>query len=411
MGSPSSRLHFFIKRFSRKPHFLAKNEKPIIKTAFCDQMVSQFCHTKQFSNDTFGDPIDAGCSIRKPISLWPGMYHSPVTNALWEARSSIFENAPPVETDLISKTPSKSRTIVLYKFSSDYVLREQYRNPWNEIRMGKLLEDLDALAGTISFKHCSSYDGTTRPLILVTASVDKMLLKKPIRIDTDLTIEGAVTWVGRSSMEIQLEVMQSSPEASSTSESLALTANFTFVARDSKTGKSAPINQISPETEKEKLLWEEAEERNKMRKIKRREQKKEIQGEEANRLRELLAESRIFCDMPALADRDSILIKDTCLQNSLICQPQQRNIHGRIFGGFLMRRAFELAYATAYAFAGSAPCFVEVDHVDFLKPVDVGNFLRLKSCVLYTELENSSKPLINVEVVAHVMRPELRSSE
>ncbi|KAJ8550719.1 hypothetical protein K7X08_000089 [Anisodus acutangulus] len=408
MGSPSSRLHCMIKRFSRKPHYLLKYE---------NQMVFQF------STDTFSDPIpvvctrrsngtiDAGCSIRKPISLWPGMYHSPVTNALWEARSSIFENAPIVETDLISKTPCKSRTIVLYKFSSDYVLREQYRNPWNEIRIGKLLEDLDALAGTISFKHCSSYDGTTRPLILVTASVDKMLLKKPIRIDTDLTIEGAVTWVGRSSMEIQLEVMQSSPEASSTSESLALTANFTFVARDSKTGKSALINQISPETEKEKLLWEEAEERNKMRKIKRGEQKKEIQGEEVNRLNELLAESRIFCDMPALADRDSILIKDTCLQNSLICQPQQRNIHGRIFGGFLMRRAFELAYTTAYAFAGSAPCFVEVDHVDFLKPVDVGNFLRLKSCVLYTELENSSKPLINVEVVAHVMRPELRSSE
>jgi len=38
-----------------------------------------------------------------------------------------------------------------------------------------------------------------------------MLLKKPIRVDTDLKIEGAVTWVGRSSMEIQLEVMQSSP--------------------------------------------------------------------------------------------------------------------------------------------------------------------------------------------------------
>lgn len=102
--------------------------------------------------------IDVGSSNRKPISLWPGMYHSPVTNALWEARSSIFErlSSAPVDpsppTDLIAKTPSKSRTSVLYKFSSDYVLREQYRNPWNEIRMGKLLEDLDALAGTISFK-------------------------------------------------------------------------------------------------------------------------------------------------------------------------------------------------------------------------------------------------------------------
>lgn len=279
------------------------------------------------------------------------------------------------------------------------------------MRMGKLLEDLDALAGTISYKHCCNNDNTTRPLLLVTASVDKIVLKKPIRVDIDLTIEGAVTWVGRSSLDIQLEVIQPDQDTSDPSNSSALTANFTFVARDSKTGKSASINHLSPQTERETLLWNKAEERNKMRKKKREDQKRDIDDKEVNRLNHMLAEGRIFCDMPALADRDSILIKDTCLQNSLVCQPQQRNIHGRIFGGFLMRRALELAYATAYSFAGAAPCFLEVDHVNFLKPVDVGNFLRFKSCVLYTELEDPAKPLINVEVVAHVTRPELRSSE
>ncbi|XP_050203958.1 acyl-coenzyme A thioesterase 2, chloroplastic-like [Mercurialis annua] len=356
--------------------------------------------------------IDAGSSIRKPISLWPGMYHSPVTNALWEARSTIFEKSDAHSTtQLVPKTPSKSRTVILYNFSSDFVLREQYRNPWNEVRMGKLVEDLDALAGTISYKHCCNEDGMTRPILLVTASVDKMVLNKPIRVDTDLKIAGAVTWVGRSSMEIQLEVTQSTEGTSDTHDSLALVANFTFVARDSKTGKSAPVNQISPETEQEKSLWEEAEERNKLRKQKRAESKLDTYDRDMERLKALLAEGRVFCDMPALADRDSILIKDTCHQNSLICQPQQRNIHGRIFGGFLMRKAFELSFSTAYAFAGAAPRFVEVDHVDFFKPVDVGNFLRLKSCVLYTELEDPAKPLINVEVVAHVTRPELRSSE
>lgn len=359
-------------------------------------------------------PIDAGSSMRKPISLWPGMYHSPVTNALWEARSSMFEKSADEKQDsqseLVAKTPSRSRTSILYKFSSDYILREQYRNPWDEMRMGKLLEDLDALAGTISYKHCRNDDGATRPILLVTASVDKMVLKKPIRVDFDLKISGAVTWVGRSSMEIQLEVTQSTPDSPNPSESVALVANFTFVARDSKTGKSAPINQILPETEREKLLWKEAEERNKMRKQKRVEQKKDVDKDE-DRLNALLAEGRVFCDMPALADRDSILIRDTHHENSLICQPQQRNIHGRIFGGFLMRKASELAFSNAYAFAGAAPCFKEVDHVDFFKPVDVGNFLRFKSCVLYTELQNPMKPLINVEVVAHVTRPELRTSE
>lgn len=50
--------------------------------------------------------------------------------------------------------------------------------------------------------------------MLVTASVDKLVLKKPINVNNDLEISGAVTWVGRSSMEIQLEVTQSTQGAS-----------------------------------------------------------------------------------------------------------------------------------------------------------------------------------------------------
>uniref|UniRef100_A0A0E0M3G4 HotDog ACOT-type domain-containing protein n=1 Tax=Oryza punctata TaxID=4537 RepID=A0A0E0M3G4_ORYPU len=380
-----------------------------------------------------GGAIDAGRSARKPLSLWPGMYHSPVTNALWEARSSIFERMidagaktaggkeqeqqQPPQTELLTKTPAQSRTSIVYKFATDDILREQYRDPWNEVRIGKLLEDLDALAGTIAVKHCSDEDSTTRPLLLVTASVDKMELKKPIRVDTDLKIAGAVTYVGRSSIDIQIEVTQVDQDSDMQSDPIALTANFTFVARDSMTGKSAPVNRLSPETEKEKQLFAEREARDKLRKRKREEQKGVLENGinklhvEAERLNSLLAEGRVFSDLPALADRDSILLKDTRLENSLICQPQQRNLHGRIFGGFLMHRAFELAFSTAYAFVGQRPCFLEVDHVDFLKPVDVGDFLRFKSCVLYTQLGNVEQPLVNVEVVAHVTRPELRKSE
>ena len=159
-------------------------------------------------------------------------------------------------------------------------------------------------------------------------------------------------------------------EATNGLDSLSLIANFTFVAWDSDTRKSALVNQVSPESEQEKILWEEAEERNKLRKKRRAERKKDFENEDSDRLNALLAVGRIFCDtdMPELADRDSILISDTCLYNSFICQPQQRNIHGRIFGGFLMRRAFELAFSTTYAFAGVQPHFLEVDHVDFFKP-------------------------------------------
>lgn len=112
---------------------------------------------------TFASPFDvtpppSSDTTRKPLSLWPGMYHSPVTIALWEARSKIFESlldppkdAPP-QSELLTRTPSHSRTTIFYPFSTDYILREQYRDPWNEVRIGILLEDLDALAGTISVK-------------------------------------------------------------------------------------------------------------------------------------------------------------------------------------------------------------------------------------------------------------------
>lgn len=42
----------------------------------------------------------------------------------------------------------------------------------------------------------------------MTASVDKISMKKPLRIDIDLQLAGGVAWVGRSSMEIRMEVIQ-----------------------------------------------------------------------------------------------------------------------------------------------------------------------------------------------------------
>ncbi|KAG0575402.1 hypothetical protein M758_5G001900 [Ceratodon purpureus] len=379
-----------------------------------------------------GDPASANAKVKrdmvvnlphqeKPFSLWPGKYHSPVTAALWHARSSFVERARnlamdgPAQSNLLSKTPEENRTSVVYNFASDKTLREEYRNPWNSIRIGKLLEDLDALAGTIAVKHCSDSDHTTRPLLLVTASVDKISMKKRLRVDVDLQLAGAVAWVGRSSMEIRMEVIQPVRETMD-KDDVALIANFTFVARDWKTQKAAPVNFLVPQTEEEKQLFAMGNARDAHRKKLRMESSSSngsspFLKQYNDRLTQVLREGRVLCEMPALADRNSILMRDTRLENAIICQPQQRNMHGRIFGGFLMRRAFEIAFSTAYVFGGIRPLFLEVDHVDFRRPVDVGDFLRLKSCVLYTETEYLEQPRIHVEVIAHVTQPELKSSE
>ena len=64
-----------------------------------------------------------------------------------------------------------------------------------------------------------------------------------------------------------------------------------------------------------------------------------------------------------LTDGGAVLMDSTRLSNTFTCQPQNRNMHGRIFGGFLMRRAYELAYATVHMFAGTRPRFLHVDRV------------------------------------------------
>ena len=166
-------LHHLLFRFRIKPNsFVApppslKNLNPHLHRSLCtSSSSSSSAPPESDSKDTkTSGHIDAGSSNRKPISLWPGMYHSPATHALWEARSKIFE--APVHGNgkysdalqPVPKTPSQSRTSIYYNFSSDHILREQYRNPWNHIRMGKLVEDFDALAGTIAFKVCFAFLG------------------------------------------------------------------------------------------------------------------------------------------------------------------------------------------------------------------------------------------------------------
>jgi acyl-coenzyme A thioesterase 9 len=95
---------------------------------------------------------------------------------------------------------------------------------------------------------------------------------------------------------------------------------------------------------------------------------------------------------------------DTAHENILMCQPQQRNMAGRIFGGFLMRRAFELAFSTCYAFAGTRPAFLLVDDITFRRPVDVGDLLRLKSHVLHVEHKyNPGPPWLGAQTASHAV--------
>lgn len=79
-------------------------------------------------------------------------------------------------------------------------------------------------------------------------------------------------------------------------------------------------------------------------------------------------------------------MENTVLRTAAIMQPQYRNRHNfMIFGGFLLKSTFELAFCCAASFAHRRPTFVSLDPSTFQNPVPVGSVLYLTATVTYTD--------------------------
>lgn len=67
-------------------------------------------------------------------------------------------------------------------------------------------------------------------------------------------------------------------------------------------------------------------------------------------------------------------------------QPQYRNRHNfMIFGGFLLKSTFELAFTCASAMSHTRPTFIALDPSTFENPVPVGSVLYLTATVAYSD--------------------------
>jgi acyl-coenzyme A thioesterase 9 len=56
-----------------------------------------------------------------------------------------------------------------------------------------------------------------------------------------------------------------------------------------------------------------------------------------------------------------------------------------IFGGFLLKQTFELAFCCAASFSHTRPLFISLDPSTFQNPVPVGSVLYLTATVAYTD--------------------------
>ena len=281
---------------------------------------------------------------------------TPITVQLWENRMRLTshhrkqhdtaktENLEAKNTKYgsplpASKSPKESIQLVKYMFRSDVQLRNMYTDSKGNILMGKVLQDLDALAGNVAYVHCApshlNPDNASPMPALVTASVEKIVLASSIPTTVNMHMVGKVIWVGNSSLDVSIELHSSPAEEEGKEEKTDavqyLSSIFTYVARDKTSKKAVHVNRLLLQDEEDMTVFTQRQHLAAQRKL----PSPPMPGNGQEKLASLLHTGNALQDMPALGSANHVLMRSTSLENSFICQPQNANTANRVFGGFL----------------------------------------------------------------------------
>lgn len=136
-----------------------------------------------------------------------------------------------------------------------YLLMPQQANPQGTAFGGAIVAWIDMAAAMVAQRHCGKE--------VVTAGIDSLVFKEPIRVGDHVVLKASINYVGRTSMEVGVQVSREDPYSGN--GAVATTAHLTFVALDENKRPTA-VPPILPETEQEKKRYENAKLRAKARK-------------------------------------------------------------------------------------------------------------------------------------------------
>ncbi|MGC1243391.1 MAG: acyl-CoA thioesterase [Chryseosolibacter sp.] len=129
-------------------------------------------------------------------------------------------------------------------------------NTLNSLMGGRLMHWMDIVSAISAQKHSNS--------TVVTASVDNISFKHPIRLGNVVTLKANVTRAFNTSMEVRIYVEAEDIPSGEKIDSNS--AYFTFVAVD-RAGKPVEVPEIEPETPEDIALFEGALRRRQLRLI------------------------------------------------------------------------------------------------------------------------------------------------
>ncbi|KAG8286627.1 hypothetical protein J6590_055300 [Homalodisca vitripennis] len=269
------------------------------------------------------------------------------------------------------------------------------------IQNGELLTIAEAWVAMNYIKNPKQPPDVPTPYVIVTVLVDQISFTDFVpKAQADIRLSGIVSSVGRSSIEttVWLEQQQHGQWQKITS------AIFLMAARNANISGSAPVNKLVAADDEEKLILAEAEVRKKRRHF-------EDSGSVLNKvpapdeqhvIHNLFVNS-VDMHNPTINRRvlppGTVWMADTKRSNIIFSHPEDRNLHNKVFGGFLMRQALELAWIVGYFHSKHRPKLLHISDISFKKPVDVGSLLGMTGQVIYTE-ENYMQIIVHAEVTS-----------
>ncbi|CAG0923576.1 unnamed protein product [Notodromas monacha] len=285
------------------------------------------------------------------------------------------------QNELPPRSPKDSFSKAVLPLSSDVRFRRKCVTVFNGVRFGRILELMDAFAGLVAYRYVlNPAQISPSPFVLVTALVDRIVTRyghgkncvAAISANEDIFLSGFVSWVGKSSIEILVDVWQN--------DSLVTDAAFVFVSRDPVGLGPTPVNPLKIESPEDQHYFSKGAANTEMRKrFEENNLFRTLPNKEESELlhRQFLAsvESRVFrgeTDNRLVAARGGIYARDTQSENVMICHPEDKNLNNKIFGGRMMRQAFEHAWGVAmlhwYSPPRGRPRLVCIDDIWFRKP-------------------------------------------
>jgi acyl-CoA hydrolase len=259
------------------------------------------------------------------------------------------------------------------------------------LRPGKVLEWMDVVGVVAAARHCR--------MPVVTASVDGMVMRDPIRTGARVTMSAALAHTSERSIGVSVSMTQARDHGP---ERLVLNAFMSFVAVD-EGGKPALVPPFVPETPEEMARFRE--------------------GSLRREFRKKLAAGAKSIPVPAdrPADRETTLYIREFLKAFPRAlrfpwdrsRPQGReasyvhtiepvragklNFHGTLYGGTLMRWLETNASMSARAYLrGAAARMVGLHGLTFLRPVQPNRFVHIQSEVVHTA-SDSLTVLVSVQ--------------